>query len=129
MLSCHIGNLLLMVLYPGGKRVRFKSTTTEASSEQVFEAMGKIAVHIGNPAKFSKASKLALQLLQAGSVTSETAEPFFGILKAAMTTPSYATEAAVRLEYQALFTAVTESLEVCLECNYQVSYLTLNSSK
>lgn len=99
---------------PGGKRVRFKPATTEASSEQVIEAMTKIASHIGNSAKFSKASKLALQLLQSGSVTSSTAEPFFQILKAAMATPSHAIQASLRLDYQALFAAVHERVEVCV---------------
>jgi len=95
-----------------GKRVRFKPTTTEASSEQVVEAMAKIASHIGNSGKFSKASKLALQLLQSGSVTSATADSFFPILKEAMTRPANAIEAALRRDYQALFAAVHEKLEV-----------------
>jgi hypothetical protein len=95
-----------------GKRVRFQPTTMEASSEQVVEAMAKIAIHIGNPGKFSKASKLALQLLQAGSVNLDTADPFFRILKAAMVCPSHATDAALRSDYQALFNAVHEKLEV-----------------
>ncbi|CAM6036150.1 unnamed protein product [Sphagnum compactum] len=94
-----------------GKRVRFQPTTIEASSEQVVEAMAKIAIHIGNPGKFSKASKLALQLLQAGSVNLDTADPFFRILKAAMVCPSHATDAALRSDYQALFNAVHEKLE------------------
>lgn len=94
-----------------GKRVRFQPTTMEASSEQVVEAMAKIAIHIGNPGKFSKASKLALQLLQAGSVNLDTADPFFRILKAAMVCPSHATDAALRSDYQALFNAVHEKLE------------------
>ncbi len=97
-----------------GKRVRFQPTTMEASSEQVVEAMAKIAIHIGNPGKFSKASKLALQLLQAGSVNLDTADPFFRILKAAMVCPSHATDAALRSDYQALFNAVHEKLEVFL---------------
>ncbi|TYI02776.1 hypothetical protein ES332_A11G290600v1 [Gossypium tomentosum] len=49
------------------KRLRFKMTT-DASETQVIEAMQKIASHIKNPTKFSKASKLAIQLIQAGSV-------------------------------------------------------------
>lgn len=95
-----------------GKRVRFKPTTTEATSEQVLEAMAKIASHIGNPGKFPKASKLALQLLESGSVTPATADSFFSILKAAMARPSNAVEASLRRDYQALFVAVHDRLEV-----------------
>lgn len=95
-----------------GKRVRFKPTTTEATSEQVLEAMAKIASHIGNPGKFPKASKLALQLLESGSVTPATADAFFSILKAAMARPSNAVEASLRRDYQALFVAVHDRLEV-----------------
>ena len=102
----------MVVHLPAGKRVRFKPTTTEATSEQVVEAMAKIASHIGNPGKFLKASKLALQLLQSGSVTSATADPFFAILKAAMTKPSYAIDAGLRRDYQALFAEVHNRLEV-----------------
>ncbi|XP_024356674.1 uncharacterized protein [Physcomitrium patens] len=94
-----------------GKRVRFKPTTTEATSEQVLEAMAKIASHIGNPGKFPKASKLALQLLESGSVTPATADAFFSILKAAMARPSNAVEASLRRDYQALFVAVHDRLE------------------
>ncbi|KAJ7978194.1 Nucleolar/coiled-body phosphoprotein [Quillaja saponaria] len=49
------------------KSLRFK-TTTDASETQVIEAMRKISSHIKNPEKFSKASKLAIQLIQAGSI-------------------------------------------------------------
>lgn len=59
-----------------GKKLRFK-TTTDASEEQVIEAMQKIASHIKNPTKFGKASKLAIQLIQAGSVKAETSDYFF----------------------------------------------------
>lgn len=105
--------LVFVVLHLlAGKRVRFKPTTTEATSEQVVEAMAKIASHISNPGKFSKASKLALQLLQSGSVTPATADPFFSILKAAMTTPSNAIDVTRRRDYQALFVEVHERLEV-----------------
>lgn len=95
-----------------GKRVRFKPTTTEATSEQVVEAMSKIASHIGNAGKFSKASKLALQLLESGSVTSATADSFFPVLKQAMARPSNAIDATLRRDYQALFAAVHGKLEV-----------------
>ncbi|KAM1354062.1 hypothetical protein FF1_033643 [Malus domestica] len=49
---------------PEKKRLMFK-TMTDASEQQVIEAMQKIASHIKTPAKFSKASKLAIQLIQA----------------------------------------------------------------
>ncbi|KAG0555763.1 hypothetical protein M758_11G001000 [Ceratodon purpureus] len=101
-----------------GKRVRFKPITMEATGEQVVEAMSKIASHIGNPGKFPKASKLALQLLQSGSVTSATADPFFSVLKAAMTRPSYAIDAALRRDYKTLFSEVHERLE-CFSAAHQ----------
>lgn len=109
-----------------GKRVRFQPTTMEASSEQVVEAMAKIAIHIGNPGKFSKASKLALQLLQAGSVNLDTADPFFRILKAAMVCPSHATDAALRSDYQALFNAVHEKLEVFLSSEIMLLQISIS---
>ncbi|KAJ7543301.1 hypothetical protein O6H91_09G032200 [Diphasiastrum complanatum] len=92
------------------KRVRFK-TTVDATEEQILGAMQKIGAHIGNPAKFSKASKLALQLLDAGSVTKDTADHFFDVLKAAMLQPDRATEQTLRADYLALFDAVQEKLD------------------
>ncbi|XP_078440461.1 nucleolar/coiled-body phosphoprotein [Wolffia australiana] len=86
------------------KRIRFK-TTTEASEAQVIEAMNKISSHIKNPSKFSKASKLALQLIQAESVKASTSDHFFAILEAAMASPSACIDPSVRADYQALFTA------------------------
>ncbi|CAA3010596.1 Hypothetical predicted protein [Olea europaea subsp. europaea] len=46
------------------KHLRFK-TMTDASKKQVIDAMQKIASHIKNPSKFNKASKIAIQLVQA----------------------------------------------------------------
>ena len=74
--------------------------------------MQKIASHIKNPAKFSKASKLAVQLIQAGSVKSGTSNQFFDILEAAMASPSVCNEASLRMDYQALFSAVQDVAEV-----------------
>ncbi|XP_064991861.1 uncharacterized protein LOC135628851 isoform X1 [Musa acuminata AAA Group] len=73
--------------------------------------MQKIASHIKNPAKFSKASKLAVQLIQAGSVKSGTSSQFFDILEAAMASPSVCNEASLRMDYQALFSAVQDVAE------------------
>lgn len=72
---------------------------------QIIEAMQKITSHIGNPSKFSKASKLALQLIEAGSVKPETIGHFFAILEAAMSKPGACNEPSVRADYQALFNA------------------------
>lgn len=94
------------------KRIRFK-TTTDASETQVIEAMQKIASHIKNPAKFSKASKLAIQLIQAGSVNAGTSIHFFAILEAAMSSPTSCNDASVRADYHALFLAAQETVE-CL---------------
>ena len=74
--------------------------------------MQKITSHIGNPSKFSKASKLALQLIEAGSVKPGTIGHFFAILEAAMSSPGACNEHSVRADYQALFNAaqgVTEA--------------------
>ncbi|MQL98625.1 hypothetical protein Taro_031329, partial [Colocasia esculenta] len=92
------------------KRIRFK-TTTDATEAQVLEAMQKIASHIKNPSKFSKASKLALQLIQAGSVKAGTSDHFFAILEAAMSSPSACKESSLRADYQALFSAAQDVVE------------------
>lgn len=94
----------------GMKKVCFK-TSMEASSEQIVGAMQKIASHIGNPSKFSKASKLALQLLQSGGVTKETVDLFFDILKVSMLSPNLATEPSLRQGYHDLFSAVSEQFD------------------
>ncbi|CAM0943133.1 unnamed protein product [Alopecurus aequalis] len=86
------------------KRLRFR-TTVDASEMQIIEAMQKITSHIGNPSKFSKASKLALQLIEAGSVKPETIGHFFAVLEAAMSSLGACNEPAVRADYQALFNA------------------------
>ncbi|KAL6591336.1 hypothetical protein ACP70R_049839 [Stipagrostis hirtigluma subsp. patula] len=87
-----------------GKRLRFR-TTVDASETQIIEAMQKITSHIGNPSKFSKASKLALQLIEAGSVKPGTISHFFAVLKAAMSSPGACNEPSVRADYHTLFTA------------------------
>ncbi|MCO5573794.1 hypothetical protein L7F22_027568 [Adiantum nelumboides] len=94
----------------GAKKVRFK-TTLDASAIPIADAMRKIASHIGNASKFSKASKLAMQLLHSGSLNNDTADLFFDILKASMVSPSVATMPSVRQDYRELFSAVCEQLE------------------
>ncbi|KAE8659968.1 methyltransferase-like protein 6-like [Hibiscus syriacus] len=94
------------------KRLRFKMTT-DASETQVIEAMQRIASHIKNPTKFSKASKLAIQLVQAGSVKAGTSEHFFAILEAAMSSTASCTDSSVRGDYHSLFTAAQDAAE-CL---------------
>lgn len=95
------------------KRLRFK-TTTDASEEQVIGAMAKIATHMNNPTKFSKASKLAVQLIQAGSVKTTNSHHFFAILEAAMLSPTACNEASLRSDYHALFSAAQDASE-CLD--------------
>ncbi|XP_050382677.1 uncharacterized protein LOC126799507 [Argentina anserina] len=95
-----------------GKKLRFK-TMTDASEQQVIEAMQKIASHIKNPTKFSKASKLAIQLIQAGSVKAETSDYFFYILEAAMTASTSCTDPSIRTDIHALFSAAQDASE-CL---------------
>ncbi|KAJ8643007.1 hypothetical protein MRB53_004755 [Persea americana] len=94
------------------KRIRFK-TTVDATETQVIEAMQKIASHIKNPAKFSKASKLALQLIQAGSVKEGNSSHFFTMLEAAMSSPSACTDPSLRADYHSLFSA-TQDVSDCL---------------
>ncbi|KAL0303710.1 UNVERIFIED_CONTAM: hypothetical protein Sradi_6239100 [Sesamum radiatum] len=86
------------------KRLRFK-TTTDASEKQVIEAMQKIASHIKNPSKFNKASKLAIQLIEAGSIKEVTRDNFFAVLEAAMLSLTTCNEPSLRADYHALFSA------------------------
>ncbi|VVA96450.1 unnamed protein product [Arabis nemorensis] len=95
------------------KRLQFK-TSTDASEEQVIEAMRKITSHIKNPSKFSKASKLAIRLIQAGSVKPETSSYFIAILEAAMSSKTSCTDRLVRADYHALFSAAQDVTE-CLD--------------
>ncbi|KAG9155586.1 hypothetical protein Leryth_021201 [Lithospermum erythrorhizon] len=112
----HLHNLKLTDIVPE-RRIRFK-TTTDASESQVIEAMQKIASHIKNPSKFSKASKLAIQLIQAGSVKPSTSDHFFAILEAAMSSPTICNEISVRADYHALFLAAQDAIE-CLNKKQQ----------
>ncbi|KAK3418314.1 uncharacterized protein LOC104415380 [Eucalyptus grandis] len=93
-----------------GKRLRFK-THTDASEAQVIDAMKKIASHIRNPTKLGKASKLAIQLIQAGSVKPGTRDYFFAILEAAMSLSTACTDQSVRADYHALFSAAQDAAE------------------
>lgn len=83
----------------------------DATETQIIDAMQKIASYIKNPSKFSKASKLALQLIQAGSVKPGTSDYFFAILEAAMSSPSACTNVSLRADYQALFSAIEDASE------------------
>lgn len=90
------------------KRLRFK-TTTDVPEAKIIEAMEKIASHVKNPAKFSKASKLAIQLIQAGNVKPETSDNFFLMLEAAMSSPTSCNDASVRSDIHALFSAAEDA--------------------
>ncbi|XP_027366417.1 uncharacterized protein LOC113872792 [Abrus precatorius] len=92
------------------KSLKFK-TTTDASEAQVIEAMQKISSHIKNPAKFGKAAKLAVQLIQAGSIKSEISDYFFSILEAAMSSSITCTDPSVRADYHSLFSAAQSTKE------------------
>lgn len=94
-----------------GKSLRFK-TTTDTSEKQVIEAMKKIASHISNQSKFGKASKLAIQMIQAGSVKQGTSDYFFAILETAISSSTSCTDPSVRLDYHALFSAAQDVAEV-----------------
>lgn len=75
-------------------------------------AMAKIAAHVNAAKKFSKASKLALQLLEAGSVNSSNGRRFFEILERAMETPANSNDPTLREDYRALFSAAEERKNV-----------------
>ncbi|KAL3834055.1 hypothetical protein ACJIZ3_008791 [Penstemon smallii] len=92
---------------PPEKRLRFK-TTTDASEKQVIEAMHKIASHIKNRSKFSKATKLVIQLIQAGSVKPATKDDFFALLEASMLLSTTCNDPSLREDYHALFSAAQD---------------------
>ncbi|KAI3984802.1 hypothetical protein MKX01_039419 [Papaver californicum] len=94
------------------KRLTFK-TTVDASEKQVIEAMQKIKMHITNPSKFSKASKLAIQLIQAGSINPVTSDHFIAILEAAMSSTTDCTNPSLRADYHALLSAAQDVID-CL---------------
>lgn len=98
--------------------------TTDASETQVIEAMQKIASHIKSSSKFGKASKLAIQLLQAGSIKPETIDYFFAILESAMSSTLSCTDPSVRADYHALFSASQDILHVrtCMQFNFEWPY-------
>lgn len=74
--------------------------------------MQKITCHIKNPSKFSKASKLAVRLIQAGSVKPETSGHFIALLEAAMSSKTPCTDRLVRADFHALFSAAQDVTEV-----------------
>ncbi|KAL6989113.1 hypothetical protein U1Q18_014864 [Sarracenia purpurea var. burkii] len=73
--------------------------------------MQKIASHIKNHSKFGKASKLAIQLIQAGSVKPGTSDYFFAVLESAMLSPTACNDSSVRADYHALFSAAQDAVE------------------
>ncbi|MCI71544.1 hypothetical protein A2U01_0092807, partial [Trifolium medium] len=56
-------------------------------------------------------AKLAIQLIEAGSVKSGVSDYSFAILEAAMLSPVSCTDASVRADYHALFSAAQNSKE------------------
>ncbi|KAL7587065.1 hypothetical protein Lser_V15G35737 [Lactuca serriola] len=93
------------------KSLRFK-TIADTSETQVIDAMKKICSHINNASKFNKASKLAIQLIQAGSVKPSNSDYFFSILEAAMSSPTTCNDPRVRADYHALFLAAEDLKEI-----------------
>ncbi|KAK1415053.1 hypothetical protein QVD17_30823 [Tagetes erecta] len=89
------------------KSLRFK-TIADTSETKVVDAMKKIGSHINNASKFSKASKLAIQLIQAASVKPSNSDYFFAILEAAMSSPTTCNDPLVRADYHALFSAAQD---------------------
>ncbi|XP_076913630.1 uncharacterized protein LOC143572323 [Bidens hawaiensis] len=70
--------------------------------------MRKIASHITNASKFTKASNLAIQLIHAGSVKPGNTDYFFPILEAAMASPTTCNDPLLRADYHALFSAAQD---------------------
>lgn len=96
-----------------GRQVTFKSTESNVSGEAVTAALGKIAAHIANPAKFAKASNLAVQLLEAESISSNNAAQFFEVLRAAKScVPAKVSDPGLLRDNQALFTAAKQRSKV-----------------
>lgn len=91
--------------------MRFK-TIADSSETKVIDAMKKIGSHINNASKFNKAAKLAIQLIQAGSVKQSNSDFFFAILEAAMSSPTTCNDPLVRGDYHALFSAAQDLTEV-----------------
>nr|XP_025619185.1 uncharacterized protein LOC112710921 isoform X3 [Arachis hypogaea] len=108
------------------KSLKFK-TSTDASEEQVIKAMKKITSHIKNPAKVNKAAKLAIQLIQSGSVKSGTSDYFFAMLEAAMLSSTPCTDPSVRADYHSLFMEAQSTKEVRLKVH--MIYLSLHLNK
>ncbi|KAL4574700.1 hypothetical protein LXL04_021536 [Taraxacum kok-saghyz] len=93
------------------KSLRFK-TIADTSETQVIDAMKKICTHINNASKFSKASKLAIQLIQSGSVKPSNSDFFFAILESAMSSTTTCNDPRVRADYHALFVAAEDLTEI-----------------
>lgn len=91
----------------------------------MIEAMQKIASHIKNPSKFNKASKLAIQLIQAGSIKEATGECFFAVLEAAMSPLTSCNEPSLRADYHALFSAAQDVAEVSIQVFSELMYTSL----
>ncbi|KAI3979825.1 hypothetical protein MKX01_013920 [Papaver californicum] len=79
------------------KQLTFK-TTVDASEKQVIEAI--------------KASKLAIQLIQAGSINAVTSDHFIAILEAAMFSTTDCTNPSLRADYHTLLSAAQDVIDV-----------------
>ncbi|KAL6580076.1 hypothetical protein OROMI_008100 [Orobanche minor] len=99
------------------KRLRFK-TTTHSSENQLIEAIQKIASHIKNPTKFNKASKLAIQLIQAGNIKEVNMDYFFAVLEASMLSVTSCNDPFLRADYHALF-STAQYVSECLKRKQQ----------
>lgn len=75
---------------------------------KIIDAMKKIGSHINNTSKFGKASKLAIQLIQSGSVKPSNSHYFFSILETTMSTLTACNDPLVRADYHALFSAAQD---------------------
>ena len=90
--------------------------------------MQKIASHIKNPSKFNKASKLAIQLIEAGSIKEATSEYFFVVLEAAMTPLTSCNEPSLRADYHALFSAAQDVAQVSIDFSLTLHILIYTST-
>jgi len=77
-------------------------TPAPGAADAVAGALARIASHLGNPAKFVKASGLLRQLVDQGVLTKAHRQPLFAALRAAFADPGRATDPQLRREYSKL---------------------------
>eukprot|EP00240_Pyramimonas_obovata_P006395 CAMPEP_0118942060 /NCGR_PEP_ID=MMETSP1169-20130426/35266_1 /TAXON_ID=36882 /ORGANISM="Pyramimonas obovata, Strain CCMP722" /LENGTH=316 /DNA_ID=CAMNT_0006886979 /DNA_START=75 /DNA_END=1022 /DNA_ORIENTATION=+ len=88
-----------------------KAASASSGEDQITSSIEKIASHIGNLKKFTKAASLARQLLRSGQFERKYGKAFMKVLEAAMQDPSRVHDPLLRNDYRALFLAVEAEAE------------------